>query len=175
VGPVRRLREHLDHVLAGIELEQARPRAVRGGAEEGRVLLAGRVAQRDVLEVREAHLLDHLDEVAGVAHRGEVAVGAVRHLDRGDRAVERVGADREGVDADLGARGAARGAQHRAHVVGPEARPRGVGWPSVKKSTSFSLSGFARDCPPRRPSSSIVAWSTPAAMWVLPSGSRATT
>jgi hypothetical protein len=107
-----------NRIHAGLEREEARPRPVRGEPERQRLLARLLLLERHLVDVGEAHLLDDVDEVAGLAHGREVAARAARELDRGDRSLERLGADRERVDLHVGALRARRGAQHGAHVVG---------------------------------------------------------
>jgi hypothetical protein len=117
LGAVAGARPHLDHVASGLERHQCAEAPVCLLYQLRRRAVRRLVAHRELLEVREVHVLDHLHQIAGLAHRREAAAADARHLHHGNGAVEGLRADREAVDRDVAAARLVGGAQDGAHVL----------------------------------------------------------
>jgi hypothetical protein len=123
------------------------------------VALRTPVTRRPQLDFRE-----HVREQRGIAHRREGSIRESREFEKRQRSGERLLTDAEAVDARVRVAGAVCGAHHGDRVARVVASKGSVGSPSVRKTITFWLFASARENAPFCPSSSLVAWSMPAAM-----------
>ncbi len=116
---------NLDAVAPGGHLQEANPRPVGGEAKRPGLGSGRGVAEGDITQTREVDVPHQLDEGAGARHGGEAAAGPHSHLDHCDRPLQGIGADREGMDANVGAGRSVRRVEHREHVLPLGRRPVG--------------------------------------------------